>query len=1116
MANEKIYVGETGAKELYRKVKALIPTEVPGNGKLKVQIGNAQSVETGFTANTDTDHTLVIGSASTSAQGVVQLSNAIDSVSETNAATSKAVKDAYDALDAKMKARAVFFGSVEEWNAYTTEHPEGDPSKVYYVQTGSGEDKYTVYVWKVVPDGVSFYEETDESSISLEGYWHDSPTVVDDPTDTDTFVSGIALNQNGTVSVTRKAVQNATASVSGVGGHHGLMTATDKEKLDGIEAGAQVNVKSDWTAAAGSASEILHKPGEYAGSDAGLVPHGTQYDQTKFLRGDGSWANLVNINRVIYGETTYDQVMDMLDVGEPIICIMPSDTDVPYYNRSYGTITQGSTLVYTGQDYDGFHFGHEISHSTSSGNPPVTLYTEATLSSQDVWSLKLRNAFQIAGLNVNNDSADISITPWMSTTAALTINGGSTGETAKRYMLLPTSVTSSPGRVANMNFVGFDTMSGMTPCMTALLNFAGMTVAGVEYPYQTVQTQRLYVSNSSGDAGLASLDFTVNNASSSYTLRVGTEYMAITKPYDRTKTYTEGDFCITKDGLWRLDTPYTPPANFTQANWEKVTIIDLLAEKLSGVAHDSSLTGDGTANSPLSVVGGGDSWKQWSIDHDSSGTSDSVYIGKNNSLTALDSIVVGHSNSIIGTSEVSVYGYHNTLTNSNQNLFVTGRYNTLDRIIQGVIVGSENKFTGVSNNSQIVVVGNSNTGVGTTSGGLPTAGTAYQAAIIGMLNKTTDVDLAASFGYNNSLSHSRQCAVFGYSNDVSIYDYSSQAQTTENIVVGTYATVRGYRDAVLSSYGSVVGDRNAIVTVYGRVGKTGQTGDAGNANENLGFIGQSGTIEARSSWNFAMCEYHTITGSNNRVISAYGHTTGNDNIDIGLANEINGTLSMTIGEHNTVTSAYNAFIFGHANTSSYGNSTGTQISIGRLNTVSSSTLAINIGQENTIQYGSSITVGQNNTAQNGNNVVIGFDNRAEYGSFVIGNSIQRGNTSGTYFAFGNNLIANYNQVVLGYYNEAIGGYSSNATLIVGCGTDADHRANAMVVYNDGTVKAKRFVSDDPDMTLTAGNGIEIATNVSAETITISSKIPAPPTTNGTYMLKCEVSDGVTTYSWITE
>ena len=40
----------------------------------------------------------------------------------------------------------------------------------------------------------------------------------------------------------------------------GLMSSTDKTKLNGIETGAQVNVKPDWNAEAGAAAEILNKP----------------------------------------------------------------------------------------------------------------------------------------------------------------------------------------------------------------------------------------------------------------------------------------------------------------------------------------------------------------------------------------------------------------------------------------------------------------------------------------------------------------------------------------------------------------------------------------------------------------------------------------------------------------------------------------------------------------------------------------------------------------------------------------------------------------------------------------------------------------------------------------
>lgn len=552
MANEKIYVGETGAKELYRKVKGLIPTDVPGDGKLKVQLGNSQAVDTGFTANTDDDHTLVIGSASTSAQGVVQLSNAIDSSSETNAATSKAVKDAYDALDAKMKARAVFFGSVAEWNTYKAEHPEGDPSKVYYVQTGSGEDKYTVYVWKVVPDGESFYEETDESSISLEGYWHDSPTVVDDPNNTDTFVSDIALNQNGTVSVTRKTVQH---------------------------------VKSDWTAAAGSVSEILNKP------------------------------NL-------------------------------------------------ATVATTGSYND------------------------------------------------------------------------------------------------------------------------------------------------------------------------------------------------------LLDKPVIPPSV--------------------------------------------DSWKQWSIDHGSTGNSDSVYIGKNNSLSALDSIVVGHLNSIIGQTEVSVFGYNNTLTNSNQNLFVAGRYNTLNKIIQGVIVGSDNKFTGTSNNSQIVVVGNSNTGLVDDDSGQLTAGTAYQTAIIGMLNKTTDVDLAASVGYNNSLSHSRQCVVFGCSNNItesyrsSLFGFESSLQGTDSTALGTGVIVSGNQSVVvgvraksgsITTGNSLSGYNNVVLGVDAQIIPDGTQFSGGNV-----LVGTQSTIAGNAN---QVVGHTTVTGNNNIVMAYGGNITGDFNTIFGqIPSSSTFSRSLVLGDWN--------------------------------------------------------------------------------------------------------------------------------------------------------------------------------------------------------------------------
>lgn len=134
-----------------------------------------------------TPHKKTVQDGTTAQKGVVQLNNAINSTSTTEAATPKAVKDAYDALNNKIVARAVFL-SQQEWAAQSL--LPGDPAKVYYVENGTGEDAYTVYVWK---ESTSEYVEVDESSIDLDGYWHDSPTT----TGSGNVVTNIALGNDG-------------------------------------------------------------------------------------------------------------------------------------------------------------------------------------------------------------------------------------------------------------------------------------------------------------------------------------------------------------------------------------------------------------------------------------------------------------------------------------------------------------------------------------------------------------------------------------------------------------------------------------------------------------------------------------------------------------------------------------------------------------------------------------------------------------------------------------------------------------------------------------------------------------------------------------------------------
>lgn len=80
--------------------------------------------------------------------------------------------------------------------------------------------------------------------------------------------------------ITAQNPLSADLIVSGASNY--VFTASDSTKLAGIEAGAQVNVKPDWDAAAGTAAEILNKPTiPAAANDATItIKQNGQPDQT--------------------------------------------------------------------------------------------------------------------------------------------------------------------------------------------------------------------------------------------------------------------------------------------------------------------------------------------------------------------------------------------------------------------------------------------------------------------------------------------------------------------------------------------------------------------------------------------------------------------------------------------------------------------------------------------------------------------------------------------------------------------------------------------------------------------------------------------------------------------
>lgn len=180
----------------------------------------------------------------------------------------------------------------------------------------------------------------------------------------------------------------------------------------------------------------------------------------------------------------------------------------------------------------------------------------------------------------------------------------------------------------------------------------------------------------------------------------------------------------------------------------------------------------------------------------------------------------------------------------------------------------------------------------------------------------------------------------------------------------------------------------------------------------------------------------------------------------------------------------------------------------------------------------------------GNGFVQGNDNRVYFGSNTIamgnGNIVEGHNG----VAIGCQLKSRQWQTVIGKYNQPIDGpdrltdpadqsQADKAIFIIGNGysTKDDYRdwkneeyitrSNAMVVYADGTVRAKAFVSDEPTLALTGavdqyGTGInvtetatETVVSLDTDTVDILNIIKNRPTT-GRYVL--ESNNG--TLSWV--
>ena len=403
------------------------------------------------------------------------------------------------------------------------------------------------------------------------------------------------------------------------------------------------------------------------------------------------------------------------------------------------------------------------------------------------------------------------------------------------------------------------------------------------------------------------------------------------------------------------------------------------------------------------------SWKHWSEEHGSTSadsTETSVYIGKNNTITAGSDgnhYVIGAENSlrsgfIFGQSNTAnnlralIVGSSNTSTSydtiiiGNQNAAadygsaVFGYSNTLTKGHDCSIFGSENTLNeDTANNSQSSTIhgranvardfyisdlfGSSNqcfqdsTSIFNIKGGHTERN--YVTSIFGQSISAYDNRLSSIVGYNNTVSKMFESIVMGVS--VKATSLSSSTEGTGNVIIAAYngeIPIQASCSALVFGYGgSAHGSYNAIFGIAPRVGDTSVSGSAGESNYNAGIAGMATTIKPQSSSNLFLTTYETIHGSSNVVIDQYGHTVGDNNISIGQYNSIGEYTptkrisSIAIGRYNSIQRDH-ATVLGESNTITFNDntnySTSHVVALGQYNVATNAANAYQFGRSNSV------------------------------------------------------------------------------------------------------------------------------------------------------------------------
>jgi hypothetical protein len=173
---------------------------------------------------------------------------------------------------------------------------------------------------------------------------------------------------------------------------HGLMSAADKTKLDGIDL---LGVKLNTTTLTPDANGYVFIPlmtGATSSADgaAGLVPAPTSADHEKFFRGDGTWQDGGRPMVILsYGNSTWNDFIEAYNNHVIVYCRASSNS-----NPKTGSQTRMAFMAYvnnatTPTEVEFQYYRSMSSHSATAMGDQVFVYK---LNKTNGWSVTTRDA----------------------------------------------------------------------------------------------------------------------------------------------------------------------------------------------------------------------------------------------------------------------------------------------------------------------------------------------------------------------------------------------------------------------------------------------------------------------------------------------------------------------------------------------------------------------------------------------------------------------------------------------------------------------------------------------------------------------------------------------------